>query len=232
MEYYNQHGEKVYYDEFSGNGVRHGGCSNIYLFDDKIIKRYFHYTSKRCRLDYNVFNIFQSIDNPHLMNIYELLIESGNYDITKSIDENFQTITVDAYVATFYERSKIALKDRPGYFLVETLEGLYNLAKLLTLMHMEMDDIKTDNAILTDDTVVLIDPDCYFFNTKEYKELLFTNERQMWRLVKYFVLNEYDNLKKRENVKNRFEYFEMMDNPVLSLSKSLDRDVPLRDILK
>lgn len=162
----------------------YGGCSGIYALDDKLcLKKYFSYTSDKCRLDYNTYKLLKEINSPNTNNIHDLYYEKHlieDVDFLISNPNNFQT---DAYSFEFLEDDNKNIMECSTEYLLENMVALEQLIKILTDYKVFMRDLKRSNTVYNGDNIVLIDPDCYKVNNKDsYRYILKNNNCQLKNL--------------------------------------------------
>ena len=159
MEYYNHEGKLVTYDILSRKKTLNGECSNVYVFDDYVVKQYYKYTHDRNRVHYETYEIVNNLNNNHLLKIQELLIEREKYDTLKSAEDNFKETIIDAYIAPFYKSDKSSILDKNTDFILEMLNELKDLAIKLASKKVALDDVKPENLIIQENNMIIIDWD-------------------------------------------------------------------------
>ncbi|MCH5166285.1 MAG: hypothetical protein J1F35_00195 [Erysipelotrichales bacterium] len=179
MEYYNHEGKLVSYNQSESKESMNGGCSTLYVFDNYIYKRYLIFVPKENRVNFDIFNVLNKIDNRHLLKIKELLIEKEKYDINKTSKENFSKTPPDAYIMPILKRDNSNIFDRKVEFILEMLSEIEELIEIITNEHILLQDIKLSNVIVEENNIVLIDWDKYKFVSYELSRILSANQYQV-----------------------------------------------------
>ena len=123
MKYYNSKGELV--DILEGIPENHGK-----LKGELYLKKYFQYTSHRCRMNYTMFKILKEISSPFTNQVLELYYEVENVKDRMKLIKHPDNFLTDAYTFLYLqEEFRDILLEQTDYFL-------YNLQCLDELMHV------------------------------------------------------------------------------------------------
>ena len=134
-----------------------GGCACIYKKHD-ILKIYHTFIPDYLRIVEDTFNILKDINETNFIKLYDYYIDNNK---------------IVAYTSKFIEHID-------NYNILEMDKELvkYNLIKLDKLIllickaNIIIDDINYRNYLLSNEELVLIDPDCYRYNTFMDEEAL------------------------------------------------------------
>ena len=160
MQYYNHHGQLVEYDSGKSNKQLSGCTATAYFFDDYVFKEYFDCV-KAYRIKYKMFNLMNSIKDRHIARIDELLMYTDKYNSNMNSETNFSLNNADAYVMPVYYSDGSNILDKYMEYNFQMISELDQLIQLLTQMQILIADVKTDNAIIQENNIVLIDWDLF-----------------------------------------------------------------------
>lgn len=148
---YDAEGKKVTL-KVSRKIIGSGCCGYVRKCSDNILlKEYHSYCYDNCKLLPSVFDIIHSIENNHLLKVYEYF-----YKTKCSIET-----PVDGYTCQYIKSDDINLLHTTKEYMLENMYELLILAELLTKQGLYLDDLKRENTILTQSHMVLIDPDAW-----------------------------------------------------------------------
>ena len=199
MNYISSRGSRLKDEEKYSQYVGEGCCARIYRCDDVILKKYYDSTERIIRLDIDVFKFLKTIDSPFFIKLYDAYI-NGNYkDFILSFIHLFD-FRIDAYTAKYYEESDI---DPILYTKSYLLESFYEIEKVIDYLsknRIAINDLKSDNTVVTKNGIVLVDPDLFKFTMYDKDELSTINKKRLLILFKSFLsecdVEEYSLLKK------------------------------------
>lgn len=158
MKYYDENGKEVIIpDDVLNNEVGHGVCATVYRYsEDLCFKRYDRgITLKINFLDTTVYEDLKNIINPNLVDIKELLYEDRNYKYT-----------ADAYLLSYYDEIYKNFLEVPTEYFLYNIEEIFKLLEEMSKYKIRLDDSKRKNIILTENNIILIDPDRWYYEFK------------------------------------------------------------------
>lgn len=167
MKYFNSSGELV---EFNGIKSGHYGQNSeiMRLSDGSVYKKYFNETEDTNHITLEVFEFIKLLDNDHMVKLIERYYQEKNNLKAEDIVNNPERYMIDVYTYEWVKEDNIDILKMPIDYLLDNLSELLSLADYLSAFGLYMIDIMTDNVILNENGIVLIDPDIYTF---EYNTL-------------------------------------------------------------
>ncbi|MCH5166284.1 MAG: hypothetical protein J1F35_00190 [Erysipelotrichales bacterium] len=175
MQYYNHEGKIVSYNEEKSTKKIEARTAEIHFFNGYILKKYYGYTDPVNRIVLDVFEILDRIDDRHLLKVTELLIRKDRYKEEASLRYNFTNYRIDAYTMPIIRDDKVDLFDISIEYILEMIEELQNLFKVLSTYHIEVQDLTDENVILQKNNIVLIDWDRYRISKRDEHDILINN---------------------------------------------------------
>ena len=188
--------------------------SFIYRYKDIIIKKYWYCTELAISDD--VFDILHTIDNKHLINLYELftIISDEEYE-QKYKSFLHKKFSKDGYTAKYYQQDSINPILEKSYYLIKNIDELKELIDILSNYHILMEDTKIENSIIQKGQIVIIDPDYYKLSNLDIKTIKENNYKELLKLLQ--SLFEHFLVDKKCEV---IDYFDKLQdgNPIESVS--------------
>ena len=178
-----------------------GMCGNAIKCNDIVIKRYFDDCFIN-RIYGDVFDKLKTIDNDCFI---------------KLLDKKMTTIhgeeKVQEYTYKYINKLNDLMIDLPMEYTYETLHQYQLILQKLNKLKISIFDANEDNAIVSNNGLVIIDPDLYSFDKSDYikglkdhnKEYITLYISELWR--EEFILKHGKKYLKELYVKNNpFEY--------------------------
>ena len=165
MKYYDENDKEVIIpDDVLNNEVGHGVCATVYRYsEDLCFKRYDRgiYLEKNF-LKTDIYKDLRNINHPNLVNIKKILYKDKKYKYT-----------ADAYLLSYYEEIYKNFLEVPTEYLLYNIEEIFKLLKIMSEYKMRLDDLKRENILLTEKSIVLIDPDWWHYEylTKDKNDI-------------------------------------------------------------
>ena len=165
MKYYDENDKEVIIpDDILNNEVGHGVCATIYRYnEDLCFKRYDRgiYLEKNF-LKTDIYKDLRNINHPNLVNSKKILYKDKKYKYT-----------ADAYLLSYYKEIYDDFLEIPTEYLLYNLEEIFKLLKIISEYKIRLDDLKRENILLTEENIVLTDPDLwdYEYLTKDKNEI-------------------------------------------------------------
>lgn len=195
MVFYNEDRKKIIIpDNVLNNIINNGTCATVYRYTDDLCFKYYDrgIDYEYCLLNPSIKEDLGKIDSPNLVNIKEILFKDNN------------KYKVDAYLLPYYEEKYQELLELPTDYLLYNMEEILKLTKKISEYKIRVDDLKRKNMILTDNNIVLIDPDRWYYersiNENEIKK---TNINNIMQLFNKVIRDELDNNYKEFLLENR-----------------------------
>lgn len=190
MKYYDKEGRIVVFNGSTTN--LEGANGEIFRCPNNIAyKRYFSYAENKIKQ--SIFDFIKSINNPHMVKLLERYYLAEDikdldnflfYVNRVAIDfnhynEDFQKI--DLYTYEWVKEEYVDMLEQSVDYLLDNLNELLRLADFLSMNGIAMNDMKLENLICNRNSIVLIDPDMYYFinpQDKDSKSLLMLQNRK------------------------------------------------------
>ena len=186
------------------------GCnSNIYRDGDMVYKKYTQYANENYRIKEKMFEELKKIDYDFFIKLYDLFVGEDN--------------KVNSYTCNY-------IKETKEYLTRDDLQMIFNCLNEmqkdfiheLSSKNILMDDPNTSNLLISDNKLVIIDPDCYFFGYNDYERNLEHNKETLLQYIYYKCI--LTNIKKpSECIKNLDGILDIKINPKTNLCKELKR---------
>lgn len=177
--------ELVISDDIFYKNMNHGKCGTIYKLNDNLcLKRYDRgIYFNHCLLNTNIYEVLNKIKSDNLVDIKMALY--------KNKDDQYIS---DAYLLAYYEEKYDEFLEIPSDYLIYNLENIFKLIKEISTYEIRLFDLKRENIILTENNIVLIDPDRWYYdftsNTKEIEKLNINNIMAMFNEITKESLQE------------------------------------------
>ena len=222
MYYYDSSGKLINYN-LDMNDYDYCGKSGMVfrLEDDCCLKTYFSYSTENVKMDSDIFTILKKMNHPNVYKLIELYYDVNSKD------------SVEAYKYRYVESSPIDIINESTEYLLYNLEELEKLVDTFSDLKIWLKDIKKENAVLTDDRIVLIDLDCCkLARNNTHCDI---NENNKLCLQELFL----DLIVKTRNYSDRYEHelnelflFDINDSLSSCVSKKLVKFKTLKDYIK
>ena len=187
MAYYDTNGKKFNHRSDSFRRLDVGGCAEIFTNDDIIWKKYFFPVNDKYRITPEVFELLKTFTNPNFIELYNIYMERGFFHFLPS-----KEFSVDAYTAKYYRGEEINILEQSVDYLIDNFSRLERLFDAFTSEHIVTDDIKFHNTVLTSDSIIIIDPDCFRVDTSlSEREISRENKKNLWKLFQSVCINCY-----------------------------------------
>lgn len=235
MIYYDSQGNQV---EFNGQLTDlKGGNGEIYkLNSDIAYKKYFSYGENKIKQA--IFEFLKSVNNHHLVRLlerYYLVKDILDYDdflyhithIERDYTLHNQDIKkIDLYTYEWVKLEYIDILELSIDYLLDNINGLIGLADLLSDNYIALSDMKAENVICNRNSIVLIDPDMYYFIDPQDSKSHLKNEnrRYIFQIMRSICqrLTEYKSNSISRNITELFESsIESPQSGLILLSKKL-----------
>ncbi len=159
MKYYDENGKEVIIpDNVLEKEVRREGFATVYRYnDDLCFKRYDSgITLNDNFLKTSIYEDLKNIKHFNLVDIKKLLYEDKTYQYM-----------ADAYILSYYEEIYNDFLEIPSEYLLYNMEKMLELIKKISAYKIRLHDLKRDNIILTENNIVLINPDRWYYKFKD-----------------------------------------------------------------
>lgn len=167
-----------------------GDCGEVSYNDEIILKEYFGFINNSYRIKEKVFDILKSIDDKHLIELYDIYTAKNKIKIFfgKLLQCQFK---VDYYTAKYYSDNSVNVLNEPKEYLLENLFELQKLFNILTENNICTKDVKRANTIIGKEGIVIIDPDLFYI-PKEKENVALINQLNLLNLFKSICLASID----------------------------------------
>lgn len=188
MNYINSNGSIFTDIEKYSEYIDSGGCGIIHRSGDTILKRYYESTENVYRINKKIFDFLKTIDSPNFIQLYDIYTKS-NYPKFLLSKVHIIKFRADAYTAKYYKPVDIDPLYYPKEYLLESFLEIEKIINYLSNNRVAADDLKKKNAVLTDDRIVLIDPDLYSFHKDKHGDVNGLNKLHLLYLLKSFLID-------------------------------------------
>lgn len=176
MKYYNSSGELV---EFDGIKSGHYGQNSeiMRLSDGSVYKKYFNEAEDTNHITLEVFEFIKLLNNEHMVKLIERFYQVKNNLKANDIISAPERYTIDVYTYEWVKEDNIDILNMPVDYLLDNMNELLHLVDYLSAFGLYMIDVMTDNAVLNENGIVLIDPDIYTFEyNTSYKNFMMVSD--------------------------------------------------------
>ena len=165
-------------------------CGEVSYNDEIILKEYFGFINNSYRIKEKVFDILKSIDDKHLIELYDIYTAKNKIKIFfgKLLQCQFK---VDCYTAKYYSDNSVNALNEPKEYLLENLFELQKLFNILMENNICTKDVKRANTIIGKEGIVIIDPDLFYI-PKEKENVALINQLNLLNLFKSICLASID----------------------------------------
>ena len=163
-----------------------GTNASVYDLGDGTALKQFDIISKRNIVDINVFTELMGMDFEHYYKVYQILYADYFND---SLRERFKDRSemIWGYVMKWYVEAVNNILDMPMDYFLSSFNGLIEMLKKFTKMHINVCDMQSYNLVLTKDRIIVVDADAYF---RDYSENLFDKNKAYMYYGIYSLLAE------------------------------------------
>lgn len=206
----------------NAKGVNYGSCSEIYVDGDLAIKKYFEDKSPMFfgRMDKDVFETLKTIDSNCFIDLKDSFSKQAII-----VDEKEEVLT--GYTYKYIKAIDQLMIDMPMEYTLNTLYEFRLLLEYLNGYHLAVRDAHARNVVKGENNLVIIDPDCYYFDDEAYKDNLIMLNNYVSKLwFQEYGKYSYEDFKKI----NQLFKFSDKDLYLKEMHESLKGDTP-RDLL-
>lgn len=184
MTLYNEENKKV---EIGTKIIGGGHCSEVHEFNERICaKVYYDSCLIKNRIEEDIYKDLKTVKTDYLVRIYQLLYK----------DPSCKTVA-DGYLMKQYTANLLEILGKEVEFTLYMMEQHLKLFDQLADKHIIVDDLKLENMIYTDEKLVLLDPDLFYYR-KDF-------DVKSCRLVNYHELvSFYKKIYEEEIIKCKF----------------------------
>ena len=192
MKFYDKDNKEIIIpDSVLDNEVGFGACATIYRYDDDTCFKLYDKEGIALRyyLSTTMYEVFKEITSTSLVEIKKLLYKK----------ENKSKYNADAYFLKYYKQVYDDLLLVPSDYLIDSLNGILNLAIEIANKGIRVDDLKRKNIILADDNIILIDPDCWNYQRNQTK-------KEIAQLNINNIMSLFGNIAKQNLIDNHIDF--------------------------
>lgn len=184
MILYNEENKKV---EIGSKIIGGGHCSEIHHVNEQICaKVYYDSCLIKNRIEKDIYKDLKTIKTDYLVRMYQLLYKDPSCKIV-----------ADGYIMKQYKGNLLEILGKAIEFTLYMMEQHLKLFDQLAARHIIVDDLKPENVIYTDEKIVLLDPDLFYYR-KDF-------DTKLCRLVNYHELVKlYKKIYEEEIIKCKF----------------------------
>lgn len=183
MSYYNRNRKELNLENHEREYLNHGNCANVFRYGNIILKEYYPGTSYFFRLKPKVFDILKNINNRHFIELFDIYKDMDSLDLFIYRIKKSSFIT-DAYTAKYYPEDPINILYEPTDYILDNFRELEILFKIFTNNKILTSDVKRDNTIMTNDNIIIIDPDLFFHSSDPQYYISLKNKISILNLLK------------------------------------------------
>ena len=166
------------YDESNLIGV--GKYASVYKSGDTAVKVFDQVDFRSETIDENLFNELKEIELNGFIKLYDYSIEMCSSDSKHKSPYAKKKRIVSSYTSKYYKPSKEMMIDKPMEYTINSLYELKKVYEELNNRGIEIVDAHQENVIITEDNLVIIDPDRFYFSN--YPNYI--NEK---RIIEYII---------------------------------------------
>lgn len=200
MAYYNRSSEifkskKMYH-------LSSGQCASVCCNNEIIFKEYFSDTLINCRLSVQLFDILKDIDNDNFIKLFEIY---SDMDLLELIQYkcNARKFSVDAYTAKYYSDDSDDVLYGSINYILDNFNELEKLFDIFTDNSIITDDVKRKNAILSNDRIIIIDPDTFYISSLSKQDIAIENKKKLLFLFRSICLSSIRNIDNRDDIRKK-----------------------------
>ena len=187
MKYYSRDCKELSLNIEALSYLNCGGCAEVQYNGKIIFKKYYDFTERQFRLSPEMFDILKTINNEHLMKIYEIYSKTNILKLLSSKIGKTK-FTVDAYTAKYYRDDDIDILATTKDYLLDNFRELEELFTAFTTNGIKPGDLKRDNTVLNSNGIILIDPDSFSISPDSNNDLVIKNKKALLSLFKDLLL--------------------------------------------
>lgn len=209
MSYYDIDGNLLDIDKEKMIFLNSGKCARILHDDDIIFKEYYSVTEPNYRLNVKVYNVLKDINNPHFMKLLNAYSQMNIFDLQK-YKTGIKEFKIDAYTALLYPNEEIDIFGKDKAYLLDNLYELENLLDVFTNNSIIVEDLKRDNVTMDSNSVVIIDPDLFYFSDLPKENITRENKIKLLLLLEHIlVCSAIKHPNRREIIDRLGEFIEL-----------------------
>ena len=142
-EYYDEHGKKIIIKinwELVGSGL----YGTVYQIDNNVCLKHISYPFNTNK---EIIKEFMKLDLPSFYKIYKLLFDKYN--------------EITGYIMKYYKNEEIDIMTMPIEYTLDNLASMLKDIRIISEKNILVEDAHTDNVILNNDRIIIIDVDNY-----------------------------------------------------------------------
>lgn len=189
MPYYDRNGQLLNLDEIELSYLSKGYCGSVYYNNDMIFKKYHRFAHSCSKLKPEMFDFLKTVNNPHFMEFYEIYCKMDLEQLSEYLDGNY-SFKVDAYAAKYYPDDSVkALFEKKDY-LLDNFREIEKLFDEFANNGVMVKDSKRENVLLSNNGIIIIDPDLYLFSEEKISNIVIANKKELLQLFQSICLSE------------------------------------------
>lgn len=194
-----------------------GECASVRYSNEIIFKEYFSDTIINCRLSEKLFDVLKDINDKHFIKLFEIY---SDMSLSELIQYNIglRAFIVDAYTAKYYGDDSINVLYESIDYLLDNFSELEKLFDIFSDNSIVADDVKRENAILSHNGIIIIDPDKFYKASFSKQDIAFENKNKLLALFMSICISC---LEKEEN-KDQFITKIFLDLVNISIDNKTD----------
>lgn len=187
MEFYTRDLRKLELDTCSELIIGNGCFSDVYKNDDTAIKLYTEWANwtKSTLMTERKFNVLSSIKSDNYIELHDLFMKVDSHNPKEYIRKN--GFSIDGYTAKYYVKDETNPMFKPSSYFISNIEGFEELVEQFVKKRIKLGDINVENTVLTENKIVLIDPDFYEIASGSKKKLRIANTYEIFWLIKLIM---------------------------------------------
>ena len=128
------------------------GCnSNIYKADNIVFKKYTSSASDKYRIKKDIFEELKKLDYDCFIKLYQIFLDEHN--------------RTNSYTCNYIKETKEYFTKDDLNLILDNLDIMQNdFIYDISSKNILMDDPNTSNLLISEDKLIIIDPDCYYFS--------------------------------------------------------------------
>lgn len=210
MSYYDIDGNLLDIDKENMSFLNNGECARV-LHDGNItFKEYYSMTSPDYRLSTRMYNVLKDINNPHFIKLLNAYSQMNFFDLIK-YKTGISKFHIDAYTALLYKDEEIDLLEKDKAYILDNLYELENLMDVFADNSIIVDDLKRDNVTMDSNSIVIIDPDLFYFSELSKECITKENKIKLLLMLEHILVRTAIKHPNRREILDKLSEFIKMD---------------------
>ena len=210
MYYYDMAGNLLDVDKENMSFLNNGECARVLHDGNIIFKEYYSATEPDYRLNTKMYKTLKDINNPHFIKLLNVYSQMNMFDLIK-YKTGISKFHIDAYTALLYQDENVDIFEKDKAYLLDNLYELENLIDEFTNNSIIVDDLKRDNVTMDSNSIIIIDPDLFYFSDYAGEFISKENKIKLLFLVEHILRRTAINHPNRREIIGKINELIKMD---------------------